>query len=243
MQGKQVELRNQDNSRHERAVEILGQYTQGKEATYDPSEVSPYLDLLTAVQECPRKRRQAMLEQNAPEIAKQVRRWLENPNLYRLVNKVHTHAHYGNTEAPEIDWIIEGVLESNGTAMFYGDSGIGKTFIAMHMAACIGSGSQWFGAKTSRRRVLYLDGENGKALMHRRAQMVGYDDADVSYISFPQTQLDDDGLKLLRLLIRELEAEVVVIDPLVNSMEGDENTVEDVRPQIKGLRALAESEG
>jgi len=135
------------------------------------------------------------------------------------------------------------VLEGDGVAMFYGASGIGKTFFALHMAACIGSGRDWLGHETDKRRVLYLDGENGRNLIHRRAQLLGYEDADVRYISFPQIVLDDDGLRMLRLLIDEMDVDVVFIDPLVNAMQGDENSVEYVRPQLKGLREVAAETG
>lgn len=162
--------------------------------------------------------------------------------LAQLLHQGHTSAYFATHDPPEIDWIVEGVLESNGTAMIYGDSGIGKTFLALHLACCIGSGRRWFKCRTRKSKVLYLDGENGDGLMHRRSRMIDPEgEADVTYFSFPAVSLEVDGQLLIASLVEALHADVVVIDPLMNFMEGDENSIEDIRPQLRGLRAMADN--
>lgn len=163
--------------------------------------------------------------------------------LASLVDLGRTAEYFAQHDPPQVSWLIDGVLESNGMAMMYGDSGIGKTFLAMHMAYCIGAGKRWFNRKSQRSRVLYLDGENGEGLMHRRSKMIDPDgEADVIYYSFPDLSLDVDGILLTCALVRKMDADVVIIDPLMNFMQGDENAIEDIRPQISGLRAMADQE-
>jgi len=164
--------------------------------------------------------------------------------LDSLLEKGRTSSWYAANEAPPIDWIIDRAIESGAMAMIYGDSGIGKTFLAMHLAVSVGSGKSWYGRQCKKRKVLYLDAENGEGLIHDRSQMIDPDgDADVTYYSFPELVLDPEGLELLRALIEETGAELVILDPLMNFMVGDENSVESVRPQIRGLRQLAEQTG
>jgi RecA-family ATPase len=225
------------------AIEVLSRILADENVVVDPERAGDYLDLILEIRDTERSERMRVLGVEAPDLVEEVRRWSRNPGLYSLVSKAVSHNHLLHTDPPEVDWVIEDVLEGDGVAMFYGASGIGKTFFALHMAACIGSGKDWLGHKTNKRRVLYLDGENGCNLIHRRARMLGYEDADVTYISFPQIVLDDDGLRMLRLLIDEMGVDVVIIDPLVNSMQGDENSVEYVRPQLKGLREVAAETG
>ena len=163
--------------------------------------------------------------------------------LARLLDQGLTSQYFAEQDAPEIDWIVDGVLESSATAMIYGDSGIGKTFLSMHLAYCIGAGKSWFNHKCQQCRVLYLDGENGTGLLHNRSKLIDVaGEADITYFPFPDLALDDSGQRLLIELIDSTDADAVMIDPLMTFMKGDENSIQDIRPQIRGLREIAESQ-
>ena len=65
-------------------------------------------------------------------------------------------------------WLVEGVLPSHGINMLYGPTGTGKSFIALDLAMCVGSGRDWFGHKVDKKPVLYFAGEGHSAEFHNR---------------------------------------------------------------------------
>lgn len=69
----------------------------------------------------------------------------------------------------QVDWIIKGILPSNGLASVFGPSGCGKTFLVLDMAMSIASQSDWFGFKVKNVPVVYM-GLEGKAGITRRLQ-------------------------------------------------------------------------
>ena len=165
-------------------------------------------------------------------------------DVKKILLALRTAKWYAENPMPEIEWIIEGVLEEGALLSLYGDSGIGKTFMAMHMADCIGTGKNWYGHKSHKNKVLYIDNENGDALMHRLSRIINSDgDADICYSISPGFILNDGGLLLLESLILAIQAKVVVLDPLMYFTDGDENSIEDMRPQFMGLNQLAKRVG
>ena len=66
---------------------------------------------------------------------------------------------------PEIQWQIKNVLPSRGTAVMFGPSGSGKSFLALDMLQSLAFGRDWFGHKVKQCSVTYiaLEGEAGVA--------------------------------------------------------------------------------
>lgn len=64
---------------------------------------------------------------------------------------------------PEMSWLIEDVLPDSGLASVYGQSGVGKSFICLDMAASVATGLPWFGHQTHQCGVVYvaLEGQAG----------------------------------------------------------------------------------
>jgi len=63
-------------------------------------------------------------------------------------------------EIKQREMLLDPLLPEQGLAMLYAYRGIGKTFLALGMAAAIASGARflrWYAARP--RRVLYVDGE------------------------------------------------------------------------------------
>jgi len=58
------------------------------------------------------------------------------------------------------DWQVSDVFIAKGLACIYGDSGTGKTFLAIDLALSICTGKDWFGHKTKQAPVTYLYAEN-----------------------------------------------------------------------------------
>jgi RecA/RadA recombinase len=64
---------------------------------------------------------------------------------------------------PQTDWCVKHILPAKGMAAIFGPSGSGKSFLALHLAACIATGQKWFGIRTKQSAVAYvmLEGEGG----------------------------------------------------------------------------------
>lgn len=64
---------------------------------------------------------------------------------------------------PPQEWCIKDVMPKRGLAAIFGESGSGKSFLTLHMAAAIVTGSDWFGRRAHPTPVTYvmLEGEGG----------------------------------------------------------------------------------
>lgn len=64
---------------------------------------------------------------------------------------------------PPQEWCIKEAIPRKGLAAIFGESGSGKSFLTLHMAAAIVTGSNWFGRHSHATPVTYvmLEGEGG----------------------------------------------------------------------------------
>jgi hypothetical protein len=58
------------------------------------------------------------------------------------------------------EWCIPGLLPKQGTAVIYGPTGAGKTFLTLHLALRIAGAVDWFGQKLGGGTVVYLAAED-----------------------------------------------------------------------------------
>lgn len=57
-------------------------------------------------------------------------------------------------------WCLPGLLPQECTAALYGPTGTGKTFVALHLAISLASGTSWFGNKLEPGTIVYFASEN-----------------------------------------------------------------------------------
>lgn len=152
-----------------------------------------------------------------------------------------------NMEPPA--WLIHGICEADSMAMLWGEPGHGKSFIAMDMAACIATGTDWHGNKTQQGAVLYIAGEGHRGIAHRLAawsihQGVKLDQAPLAVSSAPA--MLDDATNLTHVL-QAIEAAgqcldqapaFIVVDTLARNFSGDENSARDISAFINNVDYL-----
>lgn len=63
--------------------------------------------------------------------------------------------------------LVKGLMFQGDTGMFFGESGSGKSFLAVDMGLAIARGVPFLGMKTAQGPVLYQAGEGGKGLVKR----------------------------------------------------------------------------
>jgi hypothetical protein len=118
-------------------------------------------------------------------------------------------------EPEEINWLWPPLIPFGMVSIMEGDPGVGKSYLAMHIAAQLSIGGSLPGVETLKRgRVLYCSAEDDPAFTIRpRIDAMGGDPERIRfqarYLAF-----DDEGLNLLRLEVRSNPPNLVIIDPL-----------------------------
>lgn len=138
--------------------------------------------------------------------------------------------------------LVRGLLGRVSFAVLYGDSGAGKSFLALDLSYALALGEPWQGRKVTRTAVLYvcaegLDGFKGRALAIAKTRG---DAGDwFAMLAIPvlltKTEKGAQGLAVIVEAVRQLRAAsgaetvAVIIDTLARVQAGgDENKVEDM---------------
>lgn len=69
---------------------------------------------------------------------------------------------------PDREWVIDEWLPANELTLFTGEGGLGKSLVALQLAAAVAHGVPLFGRKTSKRPVLMVACEDNYDELHRR---------------------------------------------------------------------------
>jgi hypothetical protein len=142
--------------------------------------------------------------------------------------RIDWHALWADTS--EEEWIIEPILPARRLVALYSPPKTGKSLLMLELAAAVAAGRPVLGVTPDRPRVvLYVDFENDpKGDIRQRLQRMGYGPdglANLAYLSFP-TMAYLDGAKggeQLMAAVHVYGAEVVIIDTVSRSVEGEEN--------------------
>jgi hypothetical protein len=141
--------------------------------------------------------------------------------------------------APKLDRIalVDQWLDRGVMSVLYGDSNVGKTFVALALSRCIAAGEPVAGRKVQQGGVVYVAAEAG-ASIERRVEALkrryGRGDLPLAIVPCPVDLLSPDGdAAALAALVREagqamgIGVALVVIDTLSRAMQGgNENASE-----------------
>jgi DNA replicative helicase MCM subunit Mcm2 (Cdc46/Mcm family) len=142
------------------------------------------------------------------------------------------------------------VLPNRELVLLAGDPGVGKSQIAISMAAAITTGNSWPTTTTNAPlgKVIYIGTEDpADTVIKPRLQACGADPSNVAVLSTVSRgdqlrafSLKEDIPKLERVLAHVTGVRLVIIDTLGNHMGGaDRNKAEEVRAITSQLTALA----
>lgn len=145
----------------------------------------------------------------------------------------------------EPTWLVDGWIGKGDACLLFGEWGSGKTYLLMHLALCLGSGTFFFGAKVPRCRVLYIDQEQSLDNANYRLNLLinghsSFTDSHVHYVNQPALTITDKTGPGLALLAEEYE--VVIIDSLRSVLPGDENRAQDIRALWNALMPLKQAQ-
>ncbi|MGE3508440.1 MAG: AAA family ATPase, partial [Vicinamibacterales bacterium] len=61
---------------------------------------------------------------------------------------------------PETTWLVQGWLPDRQVGALWGETGVGKSFMAFHIGLCVATGMSCFGRNVRQGNVVYIAGEN-----------------------------------------------------------------------------------
>jgi hypothetical protein len=111
---------------------------------------------------------------------------------------------------PQMRWILDGILPATGTAILYGEGGVGKSFLASAIAFAIQNGKDFGGRTTMQGEVIYFAVEDGDGMMRRTLEAIER----------------DPTLRPYGLIARELDLSSTSTDP--------DMLIEDLHQQFEG---------
>jgi hypothetical protein len=128
------------------------------------------------------------------------------------------------------EWIVEPLLAKRRLVALYSAPKVGKSLLMLELAASMASGQPVLGnLATEPIRTLYIDFENdprGDIRERLRSMDFGPEQLDnLCYLSYPTlAKLDTaQGAQQLMAAVEEYDCQVVVIDTVSRSVQGDEN--------------------
>jgi hypothetical protein len=154
------------------------------------------------------------------------------------------------------DYLVEDIIFQGDTGLIYGESGSGKSFLAVDMGLAIARGVPFLGKATAKGAVIYQAGEGGKGLLKRLRAYRDYHrivTPDLPFVLLPERVdlFSDDGDT--QAFIEECLAwKATLPDPLAAifidtfsaaSPGANENASEDMSRLIKAGQDLAQATG
>jgi putative DNA primase/helicase len=152
------------------------------------------------------------------------------------------------SKLPPVQWRIKDVLPSHGTAVVFGPSGSGKSFLVLDMLQSLAVGGEWFGRRVKPCSVTYiaLEGEAGLAgRVNAYRNHHGSTSPNIVYMAQSFGLLNADDFNDLVLAIKTAgTGDVVVIDTLSRATPGsDENDSKAMGSIVAAAKLLQERIG
>lgn len=161
---------------------------------------------------------------------------------------VEPASEFANGPAPQ--WVIKGVLPRAELAVLYGESGAGKSFVALDLAMSIARGVDWRGCRTQAGRVVYVAAEGGGGFRSRLKAYSQHHGVALQGLPFgvvhaaPNLLLRPDAADLARAILDSGGADVVVLDTFAQVTPGaNENSAEDVGQALAHCKGIHRATG
>lgn len=161
-------------------------------------------------------------------------------------------------EVPERPWLVDSLVPKKTVTSLAGDGGVGKSLLALQLAASVASGKSWLNNPVQCGAVLFLSAEDDQDELHRRtsdvARGMSLSLADLNDLHIRSLAGEDAVLaaaaansqmqatplfKEVWNYVEEIKPELVILDTLADLFAGNENDRGQARQFIGFLRGLA----
>jgi hypothetical protein len=150
-------------------------------------------------------------------------------------------------------YLIKHLLGSSTMTVLYGESGSGKTFLALHLSLCLAAGYRFFDRRVRQAGVVYIAAEAGRSIENRIAAVKGeieYPEIMAFAAIVSPVDLCTDEADLGRLIATIQAADIglpiglIVIDTLSRTMGGgNENQPDDMGAFVRNIDRLRDETG
>jgi hypothetical protein len=144
---------------------------------------------------------------------------------------------------PDPTYLIDGILPDNSFCMLYGESGCGKSFIALSMGLHVAAGHPWFGRTVRKGTVLYfaMEGLRGRFNGRVRAHQIKHNfrAADIRYSDDDFNLLDQTDMLELGPVISKFKPRLIILDTLARLTPGaDENSAGQMGLAVAAIKSI-----
>lgn len=154
------------------------------------------------------------------------------------------------TGRPPPEWLIKGILPKAELVVLFGESGAGKSFVALDMAGALDRGVEWRGHRVKQSRVVYIAAEGAGGFRNRMAAYCLHNKIDPKDLGVgvihaaPNLLQRDDALDVSRAIVAWGGADVVIIDTFAQTTPGaNENAAEDMGKALGHCKGIHKATG
>lgn len=149
-------------------------------------------------------------------------------------------------DLPDPRWLIAGWLEMDTIARMVGKSRHGKSFVALDMAACIGGGLEWHGARVLKGEVIYMAAEGAYGMKKRvRAWETAHGRRMRGVYLLPEAlQVRSRDWDVLCELAKRRKPKLIILDTQARVTVGlEENSAMDMGHLVNQMEQLRQMSG
>lgn len=143
---------------------------------------------------------------------------------------------------PEAPFYIKDWLPKRGKAVIYAPRKTGKSYLCLQASRCIGAGEPFLGIPTKQGKVLYVQFELGEEVLQHRMREETKKDYDNVFVgtSFSMKVDKKEGQDRLWAAMQAVEPQVLILDPKIKMISGDENESTDMQRVCDWLDTVIE---
>jgi len=145
------------------------------------------------------------------------------------------------------DWLVDGLIEAGSLTVLYGQSGVGKSFVGVDIAAAVISGQNFAGRQTLQGPVLYCAAEGIAGYPPRIQAVRTYrDNPNSSPFQFLGVSFDLMVSATVEGFVRAVKPwgfRLIVLDTFARLFSGNENKSHDVGLAVKHLDLIRHETG
>lgn len=166
------------------------------------------------------------------------------PNRFAVVPAVQ----FASGKPP--GWLIKGVLPRAEVVMVFGESGSGKSFVALDLGGAVARGAEWRGRRTKQGRVVIIVAEGAAGFRNRLKAYAALHGLPLDALNIgvipaaPNMLLRDDALEVCKAIRDAGGADLVIVDTFAQvTPGGNENAAEDMGKALAHCRGIHTATG
>jgi RecA-family ATPase len=147
--------------------------------------------------------------------------------------------------------VVDGLMPREGLTVMYGDSNVGKTFVAIDIACHVAAGLPWHGMEVEQGPVVYVAAENPQSVERRVwawKKRHGVEHLPLLVVRSTINLLEAEDVTMLAAELKDINdhmgrVALTVMDTLARSMVGNENAAEDMGAYVNAFHGVVRPTG